>query len=250
MDTRTTTFEPVNSAAVDRRVRARLGRWPDDDEVVHLVLLDHHMVPDASHIDAWMAQARAGRGRTIRTGALFPPSVPAFVRAGFRPIDTLALYELDLRRRTPDAPRASSSPHRVRRLRPSMLHEAAAVDRRAFAAPWANDPATLADIVTATPQHRARCVRDDRDRNVVAFVISGRAGDLGYIQRLAVDPAARRRGLGRLLVEDALRWMRRRQVSRVLVNTGIDNHPARDLYRSLGFDEQPDRLQILERTLR
>ena len=135
-----------------------------------------------------------------------------------------------------------------------MLDGAAAVDRRAFPAPWANDAATLADIVSPTPQHRARCVRDDRSgrgsRDVVAFVISGRAGDLGYIQRLAVDPTVRRQGLGRLLVEDAVRWMRRRQVSRVLVNTGVDNHAANMLYRSMGFDEQPDRLEILERTIR
>ena len=36
------------------------------------------------------------------------------------------------------------------------------------------------------------------------FAITGRAGVTGYLQRLAVDPAHRRRGLARRLVDDAL----------------------------------------------
>ncbi len=63
-------------------------------------------------------------------------------------------------------------------------------------------------------------------------------------------PSARRRGLARLLVADALDWMRRRNVERVLVNTATDNTAALALYRSLGFIERPERLTILERSLR
>ena len=85
---------------------------------------------------------------------------------------------------------------------------------------------------------------------MVAFSISGRASTWGYVQRLAVDPSARRRGLARLLVTDAIDWMRRRNVEQVLVNTATDNTAALALYRSLGFVERPERLKILERSLR
>lgn len=132
-------------------------------------------------------------------------------------------------------------------MRTTMLGGATIVDRRAFPPPWGNDAAALADIVTATPHHRARCFRIDGC--VVAFAISGRAAETGYIQRLAVDPSVRRQGLGRALVDDALRWMRRRGVTRVLVNTAVDNEAAINLYRSSGFEEQPTRLEILERPL-
>ena len=84
---------------------------------------------------------------------------------------------------------------------------------------------------------------------MVAFSISGRASTWGYVQRVAVDPSARRRGLAHLLVADALGWMRRRDVERVLVNTATDNAAALALYRSLGFVERPERLTILERSL-
>jgi ribosomal protein S18 acetylase RimI-like enzyme len=84
---------------------------------------------------------------------------------------------------------------------------------------------------------------------MVAFSISGRADRTGYVQRLAVDPSARRQGLASLLLDDARRWMQRRNVERVMVNTAEDNRAALALYESFGFARQPGSLQILERTL-
>ena len=239
----------MNTTAAEHPVRARLGRWPDDADVAHLVLLDHHMVPDRDHVDSWVADARAQGATALRTGALFPPSAPAFLAAGFEVIDTLSLLELDHRSSPParDRNTVGRPAARLRRLRPSQLDDAAIVDRHAFSAPWANNAAALHDIVTATPRYRARCVR--QDGQMVAFSISGRASTWGYLQRLAVDPSARRSGLARLLVADALDWMRRRNVERVLVNTATDNVAALTLYRSLGFIERPERLTILERSL-
>jgi ribosomal protein S18 acetylase RimI-like enzyme len=236
----------MNTTAAEHPVRARLGRWPDRADVAHLVLLDHHMVPDRDDVESWLADGRAQGATTLRTGALFPLSTPAFLAAGFEVIDTLSLLELDLQEHAPDRTHARHVA-RLRRLRPSHLDEAAAVDQRAFPAPWANNTAALRDIVTATPRYRARCVH--QDGRMVAFSISGRASTWGYVQRLAVDPSAQRRGLARLLVADALDWMRRRDVERVLVNTATDNAAALALYRSLGFVERPERLTILERSL-
>ncbi|HYN34284.1 MAG TPA: GNAT family N-acetyltransferase [Ilumatobacteraceae bacterium] len=237
----------MNTTAAEHPVRARLGRWPDDADVAHLVLLDHHMVPDRHHVESWVADARAQGAAALRTGALFPPSSPAFLAAGFEVIDTLSLLELDLGEPAP-APGCTQPAARLRRLRSSQLDAAALVDRRSFPAPWANNAAALHDIVTATPRYRARCVH--HDGQMVAFSISGRASTWGYLQRVAVDPSLRRCGLARLLVGDALDWMRRRNVERVLVNTATDNIGALTLYRSLGFVERPERLTILERSLR
>jgi ribosomal protein S18 acetylase RimI-like enzyme len=237
----------VNTTAAEHPVRARLSRWPDDADVAHLVLLDHHMVPDRDHVESWVTDARAQGATTLRTGALFPPSAPAFLAAGFEVIDTLSLLELALD--DPAPARNNVQPDaRLRRLRPSQLDDAAVIDRSAFPAPWANNSAALHDIVTATPRYRARCVR--HNGQMVAFSISGRASTWGYLQRIAVDPSARRRGLAHLLVVDALDWMRRRNVERVLVNTATDNTAALALYQSLGFVERPERLTILERSLR
>ena len=237
----------MTTTAAQHPVRARIGRWPYQSDVAHVVLLDHHMIPDGNDVEHWLADARDDGARSIRTGALFPPSVPAFAAAGFDVIDTLSLLELDLTRaKHPSAGRRVST-RLLSRLRRRQLDEAADIDRRAFAEPWANDRAALADIVDATPASRARCVRIDG--RMVAFAVSGRAGDWGYVQRLAVEPQSRRLGLARLLVVDALGWMRRRGVGRVLVNTATDNHAATALYLSCGFTRRNEQLSILERAL-
>jgi ribosomal protein S18 acetylase RimI-like enzyme len=236
----------VSSLAAARPARARLGRWPYDGRVAHLVVLDHHMVPTAGDVANWVAEATATGARVVRTGALFPDATPAFLDAGFTVADTLALLARTMRVEPSRATRAGGAV-RVRRLRPAMLHEAADIDRRSFSSPWANDASTLADIMTATPYHRSRSVH--LDGRMVAFSISGRADRSGYVQRLAVDPSARRRGFAQLLFDDALGWMRRRDVSQAMVNTATDNHAALALYDSFGFERQPGELLILERAL-
>lgn len=218
------------------------------------------MVPTTNDVAEWVAEAAATGAKVVRTGAVFPDSTTPFLESGFRVADTLTLLDRTLLDRTLLArtllARPSGgdpTPHaersvRLRRLRPSMLHEAADIDRRSFSSPWANDASALADIMTATPYHRSRSVH--LDGRMVAFSISGRADHAGYVQRLAVDPSARRRRFAQLLLDDALRWMHRRDVSQVMVNTAADNRPALALYESIGFERRPGALLILERVLR
>jgi len=241
----------VSSLAAARPARARLGRWPYDDQVAHLVLLDHQMVPTSTDIESWIAEATRRDARTVRTGAIFPNAAAPFLDAGFHVADTLTLLALHVRDRTQSSSPRRARPSgsvRLRRLRPAMLAEAAEIDRRAFSAPWANDTSALADIMTATPHHRSRTVHVDG--RMVAFSISGRADRCGYVQRLAVDPSARRCGFANLLLDDALHWMHRRDVEQAMVNTAFDNRPALALYQSVGFDPRPDSLLILEQALR
>ena len=77
----------------------------------------------------------------------------------------------------------------------------------------------------------------------------GRAARRGYVQRLAVGPEAQGSGLGRALLVDGLRWLRRRGAARAVVNTQVDNERARALYESLGFRMAPSGLAVLGRDL-
>jgi ribosomal protein S18 acetylase RimI-like enzyme len=56
-----------------------------------------------------------------------------------------------------------------------------------------------------------------------------------YLEELYVAPAARRRGLGRSLVRTAMEQARAAGAVRMDLGTGMDDHPARALYESLGF---------------
>ena len=56
-----------------------------------------------------------------------------------------------------------------------------------------------------------------------------------YLGELAVAPAARRRGVAARLVAGVEAWTRSRGLSRVTLDTGAANHPARELYERLGY---------------
>ena len=71
----------------------------------------------------------------------------------------------------------------------------------------------------------------------------------GFIQRLAVDPARQRTGVGLRLMHAAHRWLRSHRCTTALVNTETDNLAALRLYQRFGYAELPYGLQVLERPL-
>jgi ribosomal protein S18 acetylase RimI-like enzyme len=224
-----------------------------DPGIVHLALADQGIVPDPDELVSWVdALAARDSVRAIRTGALFAEAADRFAGAGFTVVDTLMLFRADLGDPSvarEKLPRGATVP-----LRPHQHDAAALVDRAAFGAEWSNGGADLAEIRRATASHRARARRSltSASRGVlrrpplVAFAITGAAGGNGYLQRLAVLPAHQRQGHGRALTVDSLTWMRRRRLGHAVVNTGVDNEPARALYESLGFRPLTDRLVVMQ----
>lgn len=237
----------VDTSAVRTPVGAswRLRTGAGDPTVGQLVFLDHARLPVAGEVAAALDQAARRGYRAVRTSALFPASAAVLERVGFEPVDRLALLRLDgLAHRRPVAPGAPTRP-----LRRWQRAAAATVDRAAFGPDWGNDPAGLAEIERATPRHRSRWVAPpgtDRRAGLAALAISGAAGRTGYLQRIAVAPDVQRRGLGTVLVADALTWMQSLGLAEALVNTGVANRPALDLYARFGFVRLPDVLTIGE----
>lgn len=216
--------------------------WPSDATIAHLIFLDHHQVPTPGDLAAAIDHARRKSARAIRTSAMFPDTAAAVAAEGFVPIDRLALLQLDLAAREPGHRHHSAT--RLSPMRPWHLTPCARVDRAAFGLLWGNTASSLRDIRSATPRNHARVAR--ADKQLAGFAISGLAGDVGYLQRLAVAPEHRRRGIATTLVTDGLDWMRGGGARRVLVNTGVTNTAALDLYTGLGFQRLTDQLTIAE----
>jgi ribosomal protein S18 acetylase RimI-like enzyme len=219
-------------------VPARAHPCAGNASMAQVVVLDGTAVPTPEHYRIWSTTLAEHGFTRLRTGALSPRQAGQAERAGLRCVQELALLDLTV----PFVLTASG--HRTKRLRPHELTTIAAIDLAAFGANWALDTEMLADIRQATPSHRARTVRVDGD--VVAFLVSGRAARTGYVQRLAVDPAAHRQGIATSLLVDSMRWMRRARVTRAFVNTHIENDAALALYKRHGFVELPERLRVYE----
>ena len=60
-------------------------------------------------------------------------------------------------------------------------------------------------------------------------------GPAGVLHDVIVDPALRRRGVGRLLVDAALAYLKSRGAPRVVLSTAVQNERAQQLFASLGF---------------
>ena len=221
--------------------RLRAGSWRGDRRVAYLLPVTEAPPPSADAVRHCLALlARRGYVEVV-TGALTPREQHGFLDAGFGVREHLHLLVHDLL----DVPPAP--PVRLRRARRRDRAGALTVDGRAFEPFWRLDVGGLEEALTATPSTRFRVV--DGERVVAGYVIAGRAGRRGYVQRLAVDPALQGRGIATALVVDGLRWMRRRGVERAVVNTQVGNARAVALYQRLGFRLQPGGLAVLRRSL-
>lgn len=77
-------------------------------------------------------------------------------------------------------------------------------------------------------------VADDGER-LAAYALLRMQGRLGHLLSLAVDPAARRRGLGRALIAAAEDAARTRGARHMQLELREDNGAAAALYESLGY---------------
>ncbi len=221
----------VSAEGVQLRVRPWRGR-PDTAECsVHPA---GALVPPRLVVDA-LDRARGLGYRSVVTPALPPFEWRPYTDSGFVIRERLHLLGHHLL----DLPPAAPVP--LRRVRRRDRDRVLEIDASAFEPFWRLDPAGLDDAVRATPSTRFRISADG-----AGYALVGRAGDRGYVQRLAVRPDAQGAGLGTALVVDGLAWLRRWRVREALVNTQERNTRAVALYERLGFRIRPGGLAVLQ----
>ena len=225
----------MTTASPHRALRVR--PWPVDPTTAHLVPYAARRlnVDTVRRVLADLADAGYQRARTA---ALSPDEQAPFLAAGFEVDEHLHLLAHDLSGVVP--PLRPSPLRRARRRDRAAVLE---VDGAAFSPPWRLDAAGLRDALVATPSVRFRVAVVDG--SVVGYAVAGRAGHRGYLQRVAVHPDQAGRGLGRILVTDALSWLASRGTRRAVVNTQEGNATALALYEALGFRPEPAGLDVL-----
>jgi ribosomal protein S18 acetylase RimI-like enzyme len=224
------------------RERVRAGAWRGNATIAYVHPVPGSPLPSSEFVRRCLRTlARQGYARVV-TGALAPFEQVAFRAAGFEPSEHLHLLSHDLRS-LPPAPPSAELGITLRRATRNDRGEVLTVDGLAFDSFWRLDDAGLDEAISATPHSRFR-VAMVGDR-LTGYAITGRAGRRGYLQRLAVHPSAQRRGVGTVLVVDALRWLRRWRAERAMVNTQLGNDRALALYERVGFHRESSGLAVL-----
>jgi ribosomal-protein-alanine N-acetyltransferase len=233
--------------------RLRVGPWRGDHRIAYLAPTPGHPPDTATIRDCVLGLRRKGYV-SVLTSALSPSEQRPFLGCGFTVHEHLHLLRHGLDRSSLPNPTAGLTsgtadrePVTTRRGKRRDREVVLEVDHLAFSPFWRFDRAGLDDARNATPVSRFRVAVDGG--RVVGYAVTGRAGPISYLQRLAVHPDVQRRGVATLLVNDALRWAARRGARTMLVNTQEQNHPAVALYERLGFLLEPDGLDVLERDL-
>ena len=99
--------------------------------------------------------------------------------------------------------------------------------------PW-NDPRE--DFRRALRGARSSVLGAFDKEQLVGTAMVGADGHRGWVYYLAVAPSHQRRGIGRLLMQSAERWLADRDVPKVQLMVRDTNTVAVGLYERLGYD--------------
>ena len=124
------------------------------------------------------------------------------------------------------------SPSVIRSLRADRSEECAAVHAAAFAHPW---PADEFAALLRSASTIGSAALDPLTNRLRGFAVSRLAADEAEILTIAVDPAWRRRGVGRDLMREHVQRAALAGAGTLFLEVDADNVPAIKLYHRFGF---------------
>lgn len=120
----------------------------------------------------------------------------------------------------------------IEKMSREHLSEVASIEEMSFSLPWSLESLEL----MLTEQASALVALEDG--RVLGYVGMMCVLDEGQIINVAVHPDARRRGVGRTLMEAAQTYAKERGIVFLSLEVRESNIAARSLYSSLGWEEQ------------
>ncbi len=210
-----------------------------------LIAVRGHSPPRARAVDEAARRVAAMGFDRVFTEAVDEKAALPFLETGFSVVEELVVLKRSVGRfsRVPRE-RTAKPLARIVPADPHRYQEIAGLDRRAFPEFWSLSPEGIEDAVRATRSAVvlvAEALAPAPDLHypqgdpLLGYAILGIEGRTAYLQRLGVDPAWQRRGLGRALAISVMRLARRSTASVLWVNTPATNLGALTLYESLGF---------------
>jgi GNAT superfamily N-acetyltransferase len=145
---------------------------------------------------------------------------------------------------------AEPEPIHERPIRPDEVAEALAL--------WKSSGLhSIRPVGRDSPEALARQSRSDvtsliglwAGSTLVGVVLASHDGRKGWINRLAIDPARRGRGLAHRLLHAAETWLRSEGIEVIAVLVEEDNHPSLSLFTSEGYVLHKDIFYLTKRTI-
>jgi ribosomal protein S18 acetylase RimI-like enzyme len=242
----------VELIAVDGR-QLRVGSWRGSARLGYLAPPAEGTVLPAATIRRAVAHLGAAGYEEVITGAVPETEIDDLLDAGFTVRERLHLLTHPMTHL--DTLRSAAGRITTRRARRVDRSPVLELDHLCFQPFWQLDDDALEESLVATPVARFRITGGSRPLRrsrepVTGYSVFGWSGDRGYLQRLAVHPECRGRGLVEALIFDGLAWLSRRGVRATVVNTQEENHRALRVYRRVGFVPEPYWLVVLSADLR
>ena len=116
----------------------------------------------------------------------------------------------------------------MRRLSATDARDMARVHAESFDRSWGA-------LEMATHTGRDLCLGADIDDALAGFIIISVAADQAEILTIATAKSARRKGLGRQLLNEAISELQQRATTELFLEVAEDNTAALALYRAAGF---------------
>jgi ribosomal protein S18 acetylase RimI-like enzyme len=132
----------------------------------------------------------------------------------------------------------------IGRLGALLIAEHHDFDSRRFLAPRPRTPTDYASFLgTQLEDPDVAVLVADHDGHVIGYAYAAiegydymsLRGPAGLLHDVIVDPEHRRLGVGRLLLDATLAYLKSRGAPRVVLSTAVQNEPAQRLFASLGF---------------
>lgn len=168
--------------------------------------------------------------------ALYQSATRIWRRVGYQPDLELKIMEKQLDRRNVRIERVQSDAN-------PDLGLLEKVDRLAFDDFWHMDAAGLQEALDATPKRQV--FSGYIEGEVAGYAIVGAQLGISFLQRIAVDPSKQGRGLGTDLIKASAGWAASTGAAAMVLNVREENEGARSLYRSQGFIDSKNLLQVL-----
>lgn len=105
----------------------------------------------------------------------------------------------------------------------------------------ADSPPALRRYLRRNPRLSLVAVRDD---TIVGCLFAGHDGRRGHLHHLAVDPAARRAGLGRALVSRAIASLHGLGIEKIQIDVFRTNRAALHFWKRLGWQRRDDIVRL------